>query len=325
MACGLGAIALILVLVKDDIFDASPMVPTSEIEVVSLELDELIKKNSDKEIELSKLQEDFEKSKKKNTKTQTQILSSNKVIETLKESIKKTEEEIKKIEKDKFKPSKYDEKISGYLSGCNIRGNKVVLLLDNSASMMHKKIVDIIRLSVSGNNLKKSTKKWMQATRAFNWMVEKTPNESSLVMGVYNEDLEIFNKNNSWIRKNNQSEVDLVSSKIFNVVPEKGTNLFKAFEGLRDLGSFDSVFIITDGMPTYGANEPRSCNKTTASPKCRKDLFNQAISYFYKNFPKTSLNIIFLPLEADSTAPFEYSVAAHKTGGCFIAPSKDWP
>ena len=193
MACGLGAIALILVLVKDDIFDASPMVPTSEIEVVSLELDELIKKNSDKETELSKLQEDFEKSREKNTKTQTQILSSNKVIETLKESIKKTEEEIKKIEKDKFKPSKYDEKISGYLSGCNIRGNKVVLLLDNSASMMHKKIVDIIRLSVSGNNLKKSTKKWMQATKAFNWMVEKTPNESSLVMGVYNEDLEIFN------------------------------------------------------------------------------------------------------------------------------------
>ena len=71
MACGLGAIALILVLVKDDIFDASPMVPTSEIEVVSLELDELIKKNSDKETELSKLQEDFEKSREKNTKTQT--------------------------------------------------------------------------------------------------------------------------------------------------------------------------------------------------------------------------------------------------------------
>ena len=94
---------------------------------------------------------------------------------------------------------------------------------------------------------------------------------------------------------------------------------------MRDLGSFDSVFIITDGMPTYGANEPRSCNKTSASPKCRKDLFNQAISYFYKNFAKSSLNIIFLPLEADSTAPFEYSVAAHKTGGCFIAPSKDWP
>ena len=65
MACGLGAIALILVLVKDDIFDASPMIPTSEIEVISSELDEVIKKNSDKEIELSKLQEDFEKSRKK--------------------------------------------------------------------------------------------------------------------------------------------------------------------------------------------------------------------------------------------------------------------
>ena len=89
-------------------------------------------------------------------------------------------------------------------------------------------------------------------------------------MGVYNEDLEIFNKNNSWIRKNNQSEVDIISSKVFNVVPEKGTNLFKVFEGLRDLGSFDSVFIITDGMPTYGVNEPKAVIKLQLLPNAGK-------------------------------------------------------
>ena len=38
------------------------------------------------------------------------------------------------------KENKYEEFQKGYLSGCNVEGNKVVFLLDSSASMLHKKL-----------------------------------------------------------------------------------------------------------------------------------------------------------------------------------------
>ena len=62
----------------------------------------------------------------------------------------------------KYKPVK-----KSYISGCNVEGKRIILLLDSSESMLHKELVEIIRLSVQTDNVKQNTEKWTKAKQIY--------------------------------------------------------------------------------------------------------------------------------------------------------------
>ena len=317
MACGLGAIALILVLVKEDVLPSS-FIDAEEIKQTLEELDKAkneslsiqntLKSNENKMKEISKRIDQTE-----------YLLSINKeIVEEKKVNVKEQEKENSSKEKNK-----YEEFQKGYLSGCNVEGNKIVFLLDSSASMLHKKLGEIFRLSVSDDSIKKNSQKWKQALSVSDWFLEKLPISSQFKFITFNEEPYELSTNSNWIYKSESTALKDIKDSLLKIIPKKGTNLIKPFELISDDGA-DAVYIVTDGLPTQGKG--RRCeNDNLISGECRKLIFYDSINLLKKANKRIKINFILLPIEGDIMAPYFLSDVAKSSNGCFIAPPRDWP
>ena len=317
MACGLGAIALILVLVKEDVLPSS-FIDAEEIKQTLEELDKAkneslsiqntLKSNENKMKEISKRIDETE-----------YLLSINKeIVEEKKVNVKEQEKENSSKEKNK-----YEEFQKGYLSGCNVEGNKIVFLLDSSASMLHKKLGEIFRLSVSDDSIKKNSQKWKQALSVSDWFLEKLPISSQFKFITFNEEPYELSTNSNWIYKSESTALKDIKDSLLKIIPKKGTNLIKPFELISDNGA-DAVYIVTDGLPTQGKG--RRCeNDNLISGECRKLIFYDSINLLKKANKRIKINFILLPIEGDIMAPYFLSDVAKSSNGCFIAPPRDWP
>jgi hypothetical protein len=93
-----------------------------------------------------------------------------------------------------------------------------------------------------------------------------------------------------------------------------------AFRYLQTLSPVpDNIFLITDGLPTQGAEAPRG---TKVSGNQRQRLFRQAVRQLPAGVP---VNIILAPMEGDPLAASEFWQLAQTTRGSFMSPSSDWP
>ena len=145
MACGLGAVALMLIFIKTN---SDPV--NDSIEKISIELETklqiLEKSNSDSELLIKNYQTKIDK-------ILNEIDSLNKKIKSASELSSLSDKMSKKLNEEiNSKPKKIVENISnvkGYLSGCNIEGKNIGFFLDSSASMYDKNIIDIIRYKAS--------------------------------------------------------------------------------------------------------------------------------------------------------------------------------
>ena len=102
--------------------------------------------------------------------------------------------------------------------------------------------------------------------------------------------------------------------------PDKGTNLYRAFESVATLQPKpDNIVLLVDGLPTMGRTPPKS-NKVSA--KQRLKLFNRAFDQLPKSIP---VNVILFPMEGDPEASSAFWRLAMATRGSFLSPSDDWP
>ena len=319
MACGLGAIALILVLVKEDVLPSS-FVDAQEIKQTLEELDKAKNESLSIKNTLQNNESKMKEISKRIDETQYLLDINKEIIEEKKINLKEqeTETEISSNEKNK-----YEEFQKGYLSGCNVEGNKVVFLLDSSASMLHKKLGEIFRLSVSDNSIKKNSQKWKQALSISDWFLEKLPISSQFKFITFNEEPYELSTNSNWIYKSESTAVKDIKNSLIKIVPEKGTNLMKPFELISDDGA-DSIYVVTDGLPTQGKG--RRCeNDNLISGECRRLIFFDSINLLKKANKRIKINFILLPIEGDIMAPYFLSDVAKSSNGCFIAPPRDWP
>ena len=198
-----------------------------------------------------------------------------------------------------------------------------MFLLDSSASMLHKKLGEIFRLSVSDNSIKKNSQKWKQALSISDWFLEKLPISSQFKFITFNEEPYELSTNSNWIYKSESTAVKDIKNSLIKIVPEKGTNLMKPFELISDDGA-DSIYVVTDGLPTQGKG--RRCeNDNLISGECRRLIFFDSINLLKKANKRIKINFILLPIEGDIMAPYFLSDVAKSSNGCFIAPPRDWP
>ena len=116
------------------------------------------------------------------------------------------------------------------------------------------------------------------------------------------------------------SELNAAVAQLQGIVPKGGSSLVNLVLALRQLSPIpDNVYLVTDGLPTWGETEPRSA---TVSGRKRLDLFAEAINRLPKQIP---VNVIMFPMEGDPMAGAAYWNVARVTGGAFISPSWDWP
>lgn len=209
-----------------------------------------------------------------------------------------------------------------YLTGLKVGGENILILLDASASMLDKTIVNIVRTRNLSDEDQKRAEKWQRAIRTIEWITANLPKDTNFQLYTFNTRIQaaIPDKENQWLETKNREQVDQVIDYVKTVIPGGGTSLHHAFASARNLKPVpDNIFLIVDGLPTQGFDEPSG---TVISSQERNELFVSSISQIPVDSP---VNIILFPMEGDPLAAASYWRLAQITGGSFLAPSEDWP
>jgi hypothetical protein len=249
-------------------------------------------------------------------------------IESLKAEIQSLEEEVKKL-KAAAEDTSGDsartfvgEGNRQYLTGLNLGGKNIAILLDISSSMLAEKLVNIIRLRNMAANVQRKADKWARALNTVDWLTAQLPVSSKYQVITFNTTAQsaLPKTNGKWLEVADQAQLEDVTDAIRKIVPSGGTSLIKAFNALQALSpSPDNIFLVTDGLPTQGLNPPRE-NKV--SGKARLKLYREAVRQLPSGVP---VNIILAPMEGDPMAASEFWQLAQVSKGAFLSPSKDWP
>ncbi len=209
-----------------------------------------------------------------------------------------------------------------YLTGLKLGGRNIMILLDASASMLAPELVNVIRLRNMGDAVKKSADKWQRAIRTVEWLGAQLPADSEYQIYSFNTRARplLEGSEGTWLRVSDRQQLNRVLGRLGELVPADGTSLENALAAALDMAPPpDNIFLLTDGLPTQGAQRPRG-NKINAAERLK--LFARAVSQLPDSIP---VNIILAPMEGDTMAASEFWKLAQATSGSFLSPSKDWP
>jgi len=209
-----------------------------------------------------------------------------------------------------------------YLTGLKVGGERIVILVDASASMLGSRIVNVLRRRNLPDTEKLRARKWRQAVSTVDWLAAQLPRESRFQIFTFNDEAGpvIPETNGSWLDAGSRDDLDRAVAALHQTVPRNGTNLHAGLSAIRELRPPpDNVILLVDGLPTLGEKAPR---KSTISGDKRLKLFEQAIGQLRTGVP---VNVIMYPMEGDPMAASAYWNLAVVTGGSYMSPSRDWP
>ena len=209
-----------------------------------------------------------------------------------------------------------------YLTGLKIGGSNALILVDRSASMLARELVNIIRRRNLADEQKLTSAKWRQVVASVDWISSQLGQETQFQVYMFNDEVEpvIKGTDGVWLNVAEGNTLGEAVRTLRRTPPEGGTNLQAA---LRVIGTMvprpDTVFLLTDSMPTRGDREPNG--RFVTGPE-RLRLFREAVREIPSGIP---VNVLLYPMEGDFNAPVEFWMLAYNTGGSLMSISKDWP
>jgi len=209
-----------------------------------------------------------------------------------------------------------------YLTGLKVGGDRILVLVDASASMLDETIVNIVRRRHLDDATKIRSGKWQQAVAAVDWLTTQMPRTSRFQIHTFNTEAQpvIDGSQGRWLDAGDRKTLDQAVVRLRQVVPQGGTSLHQAFASIAILSPPpDNLVLLTDGLPTQGSEPPRA---RTVSAKDRLRLFRRALERLPLRLP---VNVILFPMEGDPMAAPAFWKLAIATGGSFMTPSRDWP
>ena len=209
-----------------------------------------------------------------------------------------------------------------YLTGLNLGGSHIMILLDVSASMLAPEIVNVIRLRNMEDKVKIQAAKWRRAIAMVEWLTAQLPLDSNYQIYTFNTQAMplLEGTRGTWLPVSSREQLDQAVSKLGEVIPAQGTSLENALRATLDMSPWpDNIFLITDGLPTQGSKPPK---RATINQEGRRRLFASATALLPRGIP---VNIILAPMEGDPWAAAEFWKLAKASSGTLLSPSRDWP
>jgi len=209
-----------------------------------------------------------------------------------------------------------------YLTGFKVGGQRVLFLVDASASMLADTIVNAVRRRLLPEADRMRADKWRRAVRAVDWLSTQIPRQSSFQIYVFDTEARSLapGTEGTWLQAGDRPTLDAAITRLRSTAPLGGTSLEKAFAAAAALRPPpDNIILLTDGLPTQGVAPPRG---RTVSGKERVKLFERALLALPKGVP---VNTLLFPMEGDPVAAPAYWRLAMATEGSFLTPSRDWP
>ncbi len=206
-----------------------------------------------------------------------------------------------------------------YLTGLKLGGQRVLILVDGSASMLDTSVVGVIRKRNMAKAAQWASAKWQQVQKTVLWLVANLPASSKVRLMVFNTTVQ-EGKDGPWLPVTDAAAIGNMLNRFQKILPAGGTSLENAFTAAAALQPRpDNIVLLTDGLPTLGRGKAR---KGLVSGVQRARYFEQAV----KKVPKTiPVNTILFPMEGDPQAAVLYWQLAIQTKGSFLTPTADWP
>ena len=253
-----------------------------------------------------------------------------KAIEKLQSDIKSLEDEVKRLlalkrEEDASGQRARSFKGEGdrqYLTGLKLGGERTLILVDRSASMLHETIVNIIRRKNLPESEQLLSRKWRQVVASVDWLTSQFKQDSEYQIYMFNNVTQpvIKGTDGLWLKADDSEQLDEAVRTLRRTVPKNGTNMYSAFQVIRDMKPRpDNVILLVDSMPTMDA---ATSTKTVIGPGERLNLFTAAQQVIPSGIP---INIMLYPMEGDARAAVSLWALALKTRGSFMSVSHDWP
>jgi len=260
-----------------------------------------------------------------------ETLAKREAIERLKADLKSLDEGQRRLEGGTHSVGPRGMSLSGfegegnrhYLTGLKVRGERIVFLVDASASMLDETVVNVLRMRNMSDDRKRLSEKWRRTISITEWLTAHVPESSRFQIYAFNTHPWALVKGSEgkWLDGNDVNALNGTLSSLRTLVPKDGTSLENAFASLANLvPGPDRVILITDGLPTQGASPPAL--RKTIDGDGRMKLFERAMNKYPRNVP---LSVVLLPMEGDPQAASAFWVASRRSGGEFLEPSKDWP
>jgi hypothetical protein len=251
-------------------------------------------------------------------------------IEALKADLESLEEDTRRLEagshgrEDRGEALRTHEGDADrqYLTGLVVGGERIFILVDASASMLDRTVVNIVRRRHLSDDQKRRSEKWRRAVATVDWLTTQIPAASRFQIYTFNAGTAplIEGSEGRWLEARAPGTLNAAVDALRDVVPAGGTSLHHAFAALRAMNPLpDNVYLLTDGLPTRGEKPPRG---TTVSPARRLSHFRKALSLLPPGVP---VNVILYPMEGDPDAAISFWLLAQRSKGSLLSPSRDWP
>jgi len=209
-----------------------------------------------------------------------------------------------------------------YLTGLHLGGERILILVDASASMLADNIVNVLRRRNMSEEQQRQSPKWQWTVRTVEWLIAQLPAHSRFQVYVFNTDARavLAGTEESWLDAADSLDLERTVEALQRLVPSGGSSLINAFSAIDLLAEKpDNLFLLTDGLPTQGKSPPRAAKVSGA----------QRLEYFYgavNALPQAiTANIILFPMEGDMQAAGAFWQLAARTKGAYLSPSRDWP
>jgi hypothetical protein len=347
MSCGFGAVILFFMIINAQVshdVDSPPvqlMAETNRLEYEILEqrkdlvlarntMEELEDQRAEAANEIAQITALIEKLKIELATHDNETLAKIERVEKLQSDIKSLEEQRKRllaVEQEKQEEGMQVRTYTGdgdrqYLTGLKVGGERILIMVDNSASMLDEKIINILRRRNMSEGEKLRSAKWRQAVASVDWLSAQLPVDSKFQIYTFNTTVApvLEGTEGTWLDVGDGTQLNEAIRILRRTVPENGTNMLDAFKAVQQLQPPpDNLILLVDGLPTM--NSP-STERGMVTGQERLKFYYEAEAELPNRIP---VNILLYPMEGDYNAAIVYWVLAFGSGGSFMSISRDWP
>ena len=347
MSCGFGAVILFFMIINSQVNattddeNSELMAETNRLEIEVLEgrknlallrntKQKLETETEDADSQIAQIIALIKELQAELDKYDNETLAKIERVEKLQSDIKSLEEEVKRLLAIKAEQDAAGEQIRTfkgdgdrqYLTGLKLGGERTLILVDRSASMLSDKLVNVIRRRNLPEVEQLRSRKWRQVIATVDWLTTQFSAEDQYQIYMFNNVTEpvIRGTDGVWLTAGDGVQLSEAIRVLRRTVPKNGTNMLSAFEVAKSLSPRpDNIILLVDGMPTM---EAATTDRDVIGANERLNLFSRAARQLPSGIP---VNIMLFPMEGDFDAPISFWSLALTTGGSFLTVSRDWP
>ena len=338
MSCGLGAIVLVFLLVKDNVAPAAP-----ETARPQTDLARLAERQRTLRDDIQTVTDRRRAADRRIQAVSREVSDTRQEAETRDEAAAEKRRRIAALEEaiENIAPAETADVIETpeageeqYLIGLGVEGRKVGILVDRSASMTDETLIDVIRRKNAPDAEKQAGPKWQRTKAIVRWLLARLPAGAEVSVVTYG-DTAGYVGGRGWKPGRDAAALEAVLRALDEIVPSGATNLYAGLKAIYAQQP-TNVYVVTDGLPTQGASGYKSLNPFAAcsalwggagtiSGDCRRALFRHTVNETRPPAGLAAVNVVLLPIEGDPEAAVEYWLWTAASGGLLITPADTWP